>query len=48
MKPDEYCREKAAGSGSSFYYSFLFLPPPRRPAITAFYPFCRERYDLVH
>ena len=47
MKPDEYCREKAAGSGSSFYYSFLFLPPPRRRAITAFYAFCREVDDVV-
>ena len=47
MTPDEYCREKAAGSGSSFYYSFLFLPPPRRRAITAFYAFCREVDDVV-
>jgi phytoene/squalene synthetase len=27
MSPDEYCQQKAAQSGSSFYYSFLFLPP---------------------
>ncbi len=47
MTPDEYCREKAAASGSSFYYSFLFLPAPRRRAITAFYAFCREVDDVV-
>jgi phytoene synthase len=47
VTPDDYCREKAAGSGSSFYYSFLFLPPPRRRAITAFYAFCREVDDVV-
>jgi phytoene synthase len=45
--PDEYCQQKAAQSGSSFYYSFLFLPPPRRRAITALYAFCREVDDVV-
>jgi phytoene synthase len=47
MTPDEYCQQKAAGSGSSFYYSFLFLPPERRRAITALYAFCREVDDIV-
>ena len=47
MSPDEYCQQKAAGSGSSFYYSFLFLPPERRRAITALYAFCREVDDVV-
>jgi len=47
MPPDEYCQQKAAGSGSSFYYSFLFLPPERRRAITALYAFCREVDDVV-
>ena len=47
MSPDEYCQQKASQSGSSFYYSFLFLPPPRRRAITAFYAFCREVDDVV-
>jgi len=47
MTPDEYCRQKAAQSGSSFYYSFLFLPPARRRAITALYAFCREVDDAV-
>jgi len=47
MTPDEYCRDKAASSGSSFYYSFLFLAPDRRRAITALYAFCREVDDIV-
>jgi phytoene synthase len=47
MTPDDYCQQKAAQSGSSFYYSFLFLPPERRRAITAFYAFCREVDDVV-
>jgi len=47
MTPDEYCQQKAAKSGSSFYYSFLFLPPERRRAITALYAFCREVDDVV-
>jgi phytoene synthase len=47
MTPDEYCQDKTAKSGSSFYYSFLFLPAPRRQAITAVYAFCREVDDIV-
>jgi phytoene synthase len=47
MTPQEYVQEKAAASGSSFYYAFLFLPKPRRAAITAFYAFCREVDDVV-
>ena len=47
MTPDEYCQQKAAQSGSSFYYSFLFLPRERRRAITALYAFCREVDDVV-
>jgi len=47
LTPDEYCQQKAAKSGSSFYYSFLFLPAPRRRAITALYAFCREVDDVV-
>ena len=47
MTPDEYCQQRAAQSGSSFYYSFLFLPPERRRAITALYAFCREVDDVV-
>ncbi len=47
MTPDQYCQEKAAASGSSFYYSFLFLPQDKRRAITALYAFCREVDDVV-
>ncbi|HSU23904.1 presqualene diphosphate synthase HpnD [Comamonadaceae bacterium OTU4NAUVB1] len=47
MNPDQYVQDKAAASGSSFYYAFLFLPKPRRAAITAFYAFCREIDDVV-
>lgn len=47
MTPDEYCQQKTARSGSSFYYSFLFLPEERRRAITALYAFCREVDDVV-
>ncbi len=47
MTPQEYCQRKAAQSGSSFYYSFLFLPEERRRAITALYAFCREVDDVV-
>ena len=47
MTPQQYVQEKAASSGSSFYYAFLFLPPERRAAITAFYAFCREVDDVV-
>jgi phytoene synthase len=47
MTPDEYCQQRTAQSGTSFYYSFLFLPPERRRAITALYAFCREVDDVV-
>jgi 15-cis-phytoene synthase len=45
--PQEYVQHKAAASGSSFYYAFLFLPAAKRAAITAFYAFCREIDDVV-
>ncbi len=47
MTPEQYVQDRAAKSGSSFYYAFLFLPPARRAAITAFYAFCREVDDVV-
>ncbi len=49
MTPEQYCESKSkiALSGSSFYYSFLFLPTPRRQAIIALYAFCREVDDIV-
>ena len=47
MTPQDYVNDKAAKSGSSFYYAFRFLPPPQRAAITAFYAYCREVDDVV-
>jgi 15-cis-phytoene synthase len=47
MTPQQYVQNKAASSGSSFYYAFMFLSPARRAAITAFYAFCREVDDVV-
>ena len=47
MTPEEYCQDKTAKSGSSFYYSFLFLPKKKRLAITALYAFCREVDDIA-
>ncbi len=47
MTPDQYCEDKARQSGSSFYYSFRFLPKNKRRAITALYAFCREVDDVV-
>jgi len=47
VTPQQYVQDKAAKSGSSFYYAFLFLPPDKRAAITAFYAFCREVDDVV-
>ena len=47
MTPEQYVQQKAAASGSSFYYAFMFLPAARRAAITAFYGFCREIDDVV-
>jgi len=47
MDPHQYCQDRAAASGSSFYYSFVFLPQETRRAITAFYALCRELDDVV-
>jgi len=47
MDNHQYCQERAAASGSSFYYSFVFLPQDTRRAITAFYALCRELDDVV-
>jgi phytoene synthase len=47
MSPLEYCKQKAAQSGSSFTFSFFFLPRKQREAMTALYAFCREVDDVV-
>jgi len=43
----QYCQDKVAKSGSSFYYSFLFLSPAKYQAIIPIYAFCREVDDIV-
>jgi phytoene synthase len=47
MNVHDYCQQKVAESGTSFYYAFLFLPPEKRQAIHALYAFCREVDDVV-
>jgi len=47
MNPEQYCRDKTRGSGSSFFYAFLFLPDDQRRAIMALYAFCREVDDIA-
>jgi phytoene synthase len=47
VTPQQYVEDRAAKSGSSFYYAFRLLPAERRAAITAFYAFCREVDDVV-
>lgn len=47
MNPAKYCRDKTRGSGSSFYYAFLFLPEDQQRAIMALYAFCREVDDIA-
>jgi phytoene synthase len=37
-----YCTAVTKRSGSNFYYSFLFLPRPKRDAMYTVYAFCRE------
>ena len=46
MTPEQYVQDKVR-EALRFYYAFLFLPPQRRAAITAFYAFCREVDDVV-
>ena len=42
-----YCTALTKGSGSNFYYSFLFLPKERREAMYAVYAFCRDVDSVV-
>ena len=45
MTPTEaqaYCTAATKKSGSNFFYSFLFLPRPRREAMYTVYTFCHE------
>lgn len=47
MTPEQYCEQKAASSGSSFYFSFLFLDADEKQAMTTLYAYCREIDDVV-
>ncbi|HXH65398.1 MAG TPA: presqualene diphosphate synthase HpnD [Mariprofundaceae bacterium] len=47
MNPETYCENKTRGSGSSFFYAFLFLPEEQRRAMMALYAFCREVDDIA-
>ncbi len=47
MTPAKYCEGKTRGSGSSFFYAFLFLPEDQRRAMMALYAFCREVDDIA-
>ncbi|EAU55568.1 presqualene diphosphate synthase HpnD [Mariprofundus ferrooxydans] len=47
MTPEIYCRDKTRGSGSSFFYAFMFLPEDQRRAMMALYAFCREVDDVA-
>lgn len=47
MTPEKYCEDKVKQSGSSFYYSFLFLDEVKKREIFAIYAFCREIDDIV-
>ncbi len=47
MDPQAYCHSLVKASGSSFYYTFLFLPRSKREAIEAVYAFCRVVDDVV-
>ena len=47
MTPAKYCENKTRGSGSSFFYAFLFLPDEKKRAMMALYAFCREVDDIA-
>ena len=45
--PEEYCRQKAAASGSSFYYSTLYFPPDIKRKLYALHAFNTELEELI-
>ena len=47
MTPEEFVQDKAGRGSSSFHYAFLFLPPQRREALTAFHAFCQEIEEIA-
>ncbi len=46
MDPLEYCRNKAAPEGSSFYYALLFAPPASRDGLLALAAFRTEVLEI--
>lgn len=47
MNAEEYCRTKAAPSGSNFYYSTLFQSPNSKQALLTLFAFHYEIHDAV-
>ncbi len=47
MTPEQYCYKKAVKTGSSLYYSMLYLPEKERNAATALLAFCIESRAIV-
>ncbi|MFN3476336.1 MAG: presqualene diphosphate synthase HpnD [Candidatus Methylomirabilales bacterium] len=47
MDVHDHAKKLAKESASNFYYSFLFLPKPKREAMYAVYAFCRLCDDIV-
>lgn len=47
MDNNQYTRDKTKQSKTNFYYSFLFLPKPKRDAIFTVYSYCRQTDDIV-
>jgi phytoene synthase len=49
MNPDDYCRDKVLGRGTSLYYALLFLPTPDRASLAALYTLREEvRGSIEH
>jgi phytoene synthase len=46
MDPRDYCRERVAAPGSSYYYATLFLEPERRTAFDSLFAYGREIEDI--
>lgn len=47
MTPDQYCQKKVLNTGSSLYYSLLYVPDAQRRAAAAIHAFCRETGDII-
>ena len=47
MTPDQYCANKVAKPGSSFWFSLMTLPDEKRRALIALRALCRELAELA-